>query len=397
MNRNVFLLMICAVACIACSKDCPAVLELGTEFLEVPAEGGTYTLDIRSNTLTVMSVAYEDDTDWIYILPSSLRSDGVIELRISEYDYVLKDRSATVTVTAGDVSKTIRIIQLAKTGIGFGQESIIALDEGGEYHLMISSSCDWIAMIDTEAQSWVSLDRTSGVQGETEVIVKVSPLQEPDQRRETAITVNSGGRVVALPVMQGYAVRIGDILWAKCDVGEPNTFTSAPNVRGKLYQYDSKTAYESIFDDMTCPQGFNTQPYDGGTVLWQEVNNPCPTGWRVPTFVEAEALLGSMSNRRAQWSSWAGVPGVFAGNEDAVTATAEDTKGCIFIPENCRRYYRTGYADWSHSAFIQTVTRPSHNWGRRCPYVHENNEIIYTYEAENPDAIAVRCVASLPE
>ena len=45
------MLMICAVACIACSKDCPAVLELGTEFLEVPAEGGTYTLDIRSNTL----------------------------------------------------------------------------------------------------------------------------------------------------------------------------------------------------------------------------------------------------------------------------------------------------------------------------------------------------------
>lgn len=397
MNRNVFLLMICAVACIACSKDCPAVLELGTDLLEVPAEGGTYTLDIRCNTLTVMSVAYEDDADWIHILPSSLRSDGAVELRISEYDYVLSDRSATVTVTAGDVSKTLRIIQQAKAGIGFGQESIIALDEGGEYHLMISSSCDWTATIDSEGQSWVSLDGTSGSQGETEVTVKISPLQTPDLRRETAITVNSGGRVVSLPVMQGYAVRIGDILWAKCDVGEPNTFTSAPNVRGKLYQYDSKTAYESIFDDMTCPQGFNTQPYDGGTVLWQEVNNPCPTGWRVPTFVEAEALLGSMSNRRAQWSSWAGVPGVFAGNEDAVTATAEDTKGCIFIPENCRRYYRTGYADWSHSAFIQTVTRPSHNWGRRCPYVHENNEIIYTYEAENPDAIAVRCVASLPE
>lgn len=398
MKANLFFAIVCSMAVIACSKNNMPVLELETDLLEVPCGGGVYTFNIECNTPTKVSISYDDEySDWIFMIPSFLRQDGIIELRIDEYDYVLKDRSATLTITSGEVSKTLKVVQLAKPGVYFAQKSIIALDEGGEYRITVASSGEGTVAIDGDGLSWISMEEMNVHQGENEVIVNISPVSAPDEMRDAVITVRVGDQMSSLPVMQGYARKIGNILWAKCDVGDPNTFTAAPNIRGKLYQYDSKIAYESIFDDMTCPPGFSTQPYDGGNTLWQEANNPCPPGWRVPTFEEAQALLGTMDDRRAQWSTWGGVPGAFAGNKDAVTATEQDPKGCIFIPENCRRSYATGFADWSHSAFVQTITRPGHNWGRRCPYVHENNDILYEYNAENPDAIAVRCVASLPE
>jgi len=106
-------------------------------------------------------------------------------------------------------------------------------------------------------------------------------------------------------------VVIDGIGCATRNVAAPGAFAVTPEDPGMFYQWNRKTGWSS------------TDPlvnHEGGTAWdrfpigdsWEAANDPCPTGWRVPTQEEQQNLVNSDS----EWTILNGVNGRFFGNGD---------------------------------------------------------------------------------
>ena len=123
-------------------------------------------------------------------------------------------------------------------------------------------------------------------------------------------------------------VLINGIRWATRNVDKPGAFTKNPEDAGMFYQLGRKVGWSST-DPLVNSDGGTT--WDDSIPLgntWNQKNDPCPCGWRVPTIEELRSLVASGS----YWGELNGVPGRFFGSgEDA-----------IFLPATGGRYYSTG-------------------------------------------------------
>ncbi len=77
-------------------------------------------------------------------------------------------------------------------------------------------------------------------------------------------------------------VLINGIYWSEYNVDAPETFTDSPEGYGLFYYWNSKIAIPRIGNIDTLIWSRND--------YWEEVNNPCPDGWRVPTEEEVLTL-----------------------------------------------------------------------------------------------------------
>jgi len=123
-------------------------------------------------------------------------------------------------------------------------------------------------------------------------------------------------------------VLITGVLWATCNVDAPGTFASHPSEPGMFYQWNRNIGWSST-DPLVNHEGGNT--WDDSTPSgdnWGAANDPCPTGWRVPTLDEQQSLLNSGSFL----GELNGVSGRFFGNGDQR----------VFFPAPGYRIYNDG-------------------------------------------------------
>lgn len=82
-------------------------------------------------------------------------------------------------------------------------------------------------------------------------------------------------------------VLINGVCWAESNVDEPGTFAESPEAYGMFYQWNRKKGWPARGEvtgwDSSLPSGDH----------WEAVNDPCPTGWRVPTIEEIATLQDS--------------------------------------------------------------------------------------------------------
>jgi len=178
---------------------------------------------------------------------------------------------------------------------------------------------------------------------------------------------------------QEEGVVINGIRWATRNVDAPNTFTINPEDAGMFYQWNRKIGWSS-----TNPM-INS---DGGTTWdvsmpegdsWGKTNDPCPTGWRIPTLEELQSLVAAGS----QWTTKNGVYGRYFGS-------GEQT---VFFPAAGSRYFYGGTLlsvgvdgmYWSETPY------PSLSWRAYHMYLHSSGVYMYYYERNNGHS--VRCVA----
>ncbi|MCL2329033.1 MAG: hypothetical protein FWC39_11055 [Bacteroidetes bacterium] len=90
------------------------------------------------------------------------------------------------------------------------------------------------------------------------------------------------------PSTYDVGVKIGETVWATRNVDEFGKFAANPQDAGKFYQWNCKVAWSATEEIVT---GWEATPSTGTT--WEKANNPCPTGWRVPTKEEQEALIAT--------------------------------------------------------------------------------------------------------
>ncbi|PXV58389.1 uncharacterized protein (TIGR02145 family) [Dysgonomonas alginatilytica] len=124
----------------------------------------------------------------------------------------------------------------------------------------------------------------------------------------------------------------GGVIWSETNVDLPYTFADQLQI-GKFYQWNRDIAWAST-GEVT---GWNTTGAEG--FLWEEANDPCPAGWRVPTRAELQALISSTGRSWRDASVQNDYPGVwFAPTpEEANDATFENPGRALFFPAGGRR------------------------------------------------------------
>ena len=107
------------------------------------------------------------------------------------------------------------------------------------------------------------------------------------------------------------------IRWATRNVAAPGTFAPTPESAGMFFQWNRPQGWAST-GDVT---GWNATPAEG--TEWTRANDPCPSGWRVPTREE----LITLRDAGSEWANRNGVYGHYFG-----TASHR-----IFLPAAGRR------------------------------------------------------------
>ena len=78
--------------------------------------------------------------------------------------------------------------------------------------------------------------------------------------------------------------------WAKYNVGEFGEFVENETDLGKFYQWNRPTSWDVDVPGSISGWDRNNSAFSDNT--WASQNNPCPSGWRVPTSSEIQCLIG---------------------------------------------------------------------------------------------------------
>ncbi len=108
------------------------------------------------------------------------------------------------------------------------------------------------------------------------------------------------------------AVVVNGVAWATRNLDEPGTFAANQYSSGKLYQWNRKTTEW-------------TTGYDTNTDYWEDVNNPSPEGWTLPTGKDYLRLTDESKVRR-EW--------VIHEDMRGLMFTDIETRNSIFLPAN---------------------------------------------------------------
>lgn len=219
-------------------------------------------------------------------------------------------------------------------------------------------------------------------------------------------------------VSYGKGIVIGDVIWAPVNCGyEPATSDSKGYPYGKLYQWGRKygQGYNVSYDESVpelvegpvmpsvaqAEENSNkfyytsVSPYDWSKVqkddLWNsgtEDNpvkteyDPCPEGWRVPTYAELDRLNNS-------YSSFMTV-GDQEGRYFCGDYTYLDNAPQVFFPAAGYRGARDGGAGYRGLSGLYWSSRPS---GYCANYLNSNSStVLMSYYSDRAKGYSVRCV-----
>ena len=86
-------------------------------------------------------------------------------------------------------------------------------------------------------------------------------------------------------------VVINGVKWATRNVDAPGTFAENPESAGMFYQWNRKIGWSSTNPMINSDGGTDWDTSMPTGTTWETVNDPSPTGWRVPTNEEFLKLL----------------------------------------------------------------------------------------------------------
>ena len=208
---------------------------------------------------------------------------------------------AKITITAGNASSLsinvtqeaaikVTSITLSKGTIALaGGENVqltatVLPDDATDNGVTWSSSAPAVASVDQTGNVTAS---ASAANGSTATI--------------TATASDGSGTTascdVAVRIITSEDVTINGVVWAGSNVAESGKFAAKPTDYGCLYQWNRKKAWPA---DNTPPISWPASGESGES--WDEDNDPCPDGYRVPTDEELAKLIDADAVTR-EWTT----------------------------------------------------------------------------------------------
>ena len=159
MNKIInFLSAFCFIAVIATSCEKEPILNVNQSSLSFTDQGGTQTISFSTNKDWTTSVS--GGVGWCTVSPASGKSDissiTVTTVANDTYD----DRSATITIKVGELSKTISITQKANQGIIISPSKYDLSNDASEIEVEIKANIEYDVIISGD---WITRKETKGL------------------------------------------------------------------------------------------------------------------------------------------------------------------------------------------------------------------------------------------
>jgi hypothetical protein len=233
----------------------------------------------------------------------------------------------TVTITAKAGDKTaICIVTISPIGV-----STITLDKTtlaffiGDQQTITATVSPSNAVDKTV--TWTSSDTTKVTINNGKVTAVATGV--------VTITAKAGGKTATCSVTVKDGVIINGVRWATRNVSTPGSFVNSPEIAGMYFQWNSKTGGPATGTTVSSWnsswKGGYTSPLSSDT--WMSTSNPCPDGYRVPTYEEMKKLQ-DFTKVSVVWTIQNGVYG------EKFTDIA--TNKSIFLPALGSRYGLSG-------------------------------------------------------
>jgi uncharacterized protein (TIGR02145 family) len=127
----------------------------------------------------------------------------------------------------------------------------------------------------------------------TPLTVKTEKVTETEESIQIRISHNE---------VKEKSMFINGVYWATRNVDMPGTFTSNPEDKGKFYQWNRKKAWPT---DTRKVNNWDSSMASGD--IWEKENDPCPAGWRLPTFEEIGKLCDKSKVNQQEWVTINGI------------------------------------------------------------------------------------------
>ena len=127
----------------------------------------------------------------------------------------------------------------------------------------------------------------------------------------TTITARTedGGRTVTSNVevfgTTDAGIEVNGVRWATRNVAIPGAFAHNREDAGMFYQWNRDIGWSAVNPMTNSDGGTAWSSTNAIGTSWETANDPCPTGWRVPTFDE----LNSLRNTINTWETISGANG----------------------------------------------------------------------------------------
>jgi hypothetical protein len=187
----------------SCSKDkvTPDIpsLAVSAENVSAVATAGSYTVNITAN---VAWTATSNQT-WCSITPASGEGNGVLTITVAE-NTALEARTASITVKAGALTKTVVVAQLGVApALSVDVTAINVTAEAADSTVEITSNLAWTA---TSSAAWCLVSPTSG-NGSGTLTITIAENTSLEARTAT-ITVSAGDLTQTVTVAQSGATPV---------------------------------------------------------------------------------------------------------------------------------------------------------------------------------------------
>ena len=194
MKKFHFFLFVAALTCfmVGCRK--PVEVSFGVQSLNVAAEGGNYTVELKSNGEWNIG----STSDWLTVSPTSGNGNATLTI-VAQPNTTLRARCIEIQASSKDNTAKLTVSQEGRI------EPIISLDpssiecgvEGGEFSIAVHTQMAWTV---SSLPVWITCSTMEG-EGEATVMVKVMPLQE-GARREADVVFGDENASARLHVIQ---------------------------------------------------------------------------------------------------------------------------------------------------------------------------------------------------
>ncbi|GHT42961.1 hypothetical protein AGMMS49965_15660 [Bacteroidia bacterium] len=183
----------------SCSDGTPeeanTTLSVDKTAISATATEVTYSLAVTSNSAWTIS----SDVGWCTISPTSGKGNGTVAVNVAD-NTATSNRSATITVTAGTITKTVTITQAAANAtLALDKTAISAPSAAANYPIAVTSNVSWTAAVGSDA-GWCTISPSSGTNNGT--ITVNATENTTTSSRWAIITVTAGATTQTVIVTQ---------------------------------------------------------------------------------------------------------------------------------------------------------------------------------------------------
>ena len=167
-------MFVAALSCFVMGCRKPVEVSFGVESLNVTAEGGTYTAELKSNgDWTIGSTA-----EWLTVSPTSGNGNATLTFEVQP-NTVAQSRSLEVRATTKDNTASLNIKQEGIAGyITLIPNSMLGDWEGGSFQVIVQANIMWTV---TNLPEWMDCSKMEG-RGDDTLLMTMHPFFEMGNR-----------------------------------------------------------------------------------------------------------------------------------------------------------------------------------------------------------------------